>query len=142
MVGEQHRLGPLEVGVPGQVGVARLHGPVQQGVLELDHRRADRQQLPARVEPEVGGDLVVAAPPGVELGPDVAGELGHPAFHRRVDVLVPGLEDEDPRAQLLLHPVERGQQDGGLARSRAPRRAPGPARGRATRQVVGASRRS
>ena len=110
MMGEQHRLGALEMGVAREIGVARLHGPVQQGVLELDDRRAHRQQLPARVEAQVGGDLVVATAAGVELRPHVAGELGDPAFHRGVDVLVPGVEDEDPRGQLLLDPVERGEQ--------------------------------
>ena len=36
-MGQQHRLGPLEVGVAGQVGVAGLLGPAQQHVLEVQH---------------------------------------------------------------------------------------------------------
>ena len=55
---------------------------------------ATRRQLALGVQPQVGGDLVVAAAPGVELGPDVAGQLGDPALDGGVDVLVVGLEDE------------------------------------------------
>ena len=106
---------------------------------------ATREQLPAGVEAEVGGDLVVAAATGVELGPHVAGDLGDPALDGGVDVLVAGLEDEDPRRQLLLHPVERGEQDGGLLGVEDPGPRAGPARGPATRpgrRRPGAGRRA
>ncbi len=83
VMGQQDRLGPLQVGVAGQVGTVGLLGPGQQDLLEPHDLGGQRGQLPLGVEPEVGGDLVVAAPARVQLGADVAGDLGDPALHRR-----------------------------------------------------------
>ena len=43
VVGQQHRLGPLQVRVAGQVGVAGLDGPVEQHLLQRE-RRARRRR--------------------------------------------------------------------------------------------------
>ena len=51
-------------------------------------RRATSQQLALAPQPQVGGDLVVAAAAGVELAAGRAGELGDAALDRGVDVLV------------------------------------------------------
>ncbi len=109
VVGEKHRLSPLEVGVAGQVGVARLLGPAKQHLLQGDDLADQAPELTLRIEPEVGDHLVVAASTGVQLGARIPGDLGDPALHRGVDVLVGGLEHERPRGQLVLHLVERGQ---------------------------------
>ena len=45
-------------------------------------------QLALAPEAQIGGDLIVAAPCGVQLGAGGAGELGDSAFDRRVQVLV------------------------------------------------------
>ena len=49
--------------------------------------------------------------PGVELGPDVAGQLGHPPLDGGVDVLVVGHEGEGAGVELGLHRVEGVEQD-------------------------------
>ncbi len=142
MVGQQDRLGPLQVGVPGQVGILRLPGPVEQHLLEGDHLAGQCFEFALGVEPEVGGDLVVAAPAGVQFGADVPGQLGHPSFDRGVDVLVVGGEVEGAGGQLLLHLVEGGEQRLGLDRGEQPD-PPEPAHmGARTGEVVAASVRS
>ena len=66
-MGDEHRLGALEVGVAGHDGVAG-------GVSLLDSALAQRGKsfdgeidLRAHVEAQVGGDLLVAAAAGVKL---------------------------------------------------------------------------
>ncbi len=63
--------------------------------LQVEDALGHPSELAAGVEPQVGGHLVVAAAAGVELGPDVAGELGDPPLDGGVDVLVARGEDED-----------------------------------------------
>ena len=57
----------------------------------------DRDDLVLAPQPQVGGDLVVAAPPGVQPGPGRPGDLGDPPLDGGVDVLVAGLEGERRR---------------------------------------------
>ena len=88
MVREQHRLRALQVRVAGEVDVvAGLVGAATStswSVVDAARRPAPR----VAGQPQVGGDLVVAAPAGVELRAGGAGELGDAALDRRVDVLV------------------------------------------------------
>ena len=88
MVGQQHGLGPLEMGVAGQVGVTGLVGPVHQHLLEGEHVAGGDQQLALGEQAQVGGHLVVATASGVQLGPGRTGDLGDPALDHGVDVLV------------------------------------------------------
>ncbi len=110
VVGEQHGLGPLQVGVARQIGLSRLLGPGRQYVLEVEDLTSEHVELALGVEPEVRRHLVVAAPPGVELRPDVAGQLRHPPFDGGVDVLVVGREGEAAGVELGLHEVEGVEQ--------------------------------
>ena len=107
---EQHRLCTLEVGVTGEVDVARLLGAREQALLQRDHLAGDGSELAGDVEAEVGRDLVVAAPAGVELRTHVAGDLGGPPFDRGVDVLVTGCELERTGLELVLDLVQRAEQ--------------------------------
>jgi hypothetical protein len=115
VVSQQHRLGPLQVGVAGQVRIAGGPGPVEQHLLQLADPPGDPGQLALGPESQGGDDLVVAAAPGVELGPGVAGQGRDPALDGGVDVLVGGFEGEATGGQLGLDRVERGQHRLGLA---------------------------
>jgi hypothetical protein len=110
-VGEEDRLGPLQVGVAGQVGLTGSGRPRQEDLLQVEHPAGDGEQLPLGVEAQVGGDLVVTAAAGVQAGADVAGDLGHPALHRRVDVLVARGEGEAARRELLAHSRQGSEED-------------------------------
>ena len=109
VVAELHRLGPLQVGVPGEVGIAGGIGAGEQHLLERQDRLGHLAQGALRVEPQVGGDLVVAAAAGVDLAAGGTGDLGDPPFDGGVDVLVGRAELEGAAGELLLHLVERGE---------------------------------
>ena len=145
MVGQQHRLGPLQVGVARQVDVLGGLGPLEQHLLEIVDPAGHDQQLPLGEQAQVGGDLVVAAAAGVQPGPDLAGDLGDPPLDGRVDVLVAGLEDQGAGGQLVGDPVEGGQQDLGVRSGQDAGRGQARARGLATpsrRRRPGAGRRA
>ena len=82
-------------------------------------RAATARSSRLHVEPQAGGHLVVAAPPGVQLGADLAGELGDPSLDRGVDVLVGRLELERPVGELAVDAVERASRSPRLRRRRA-----------------------
>ena len=108
VVGQEDRLGPLEVGVAGQVGVAGFSRPGQQHLLQGDDGLGHLAQRPLGEQAEVGGHLVVPAAPGVEPGADLGRQLGYPALDGGMDVLVAGLEDEAALGQFLLHLAQSG----------------------------------
>ena len=119
VVGQQDRLGPLQMGVAGQVGVPGLPARFEEHLLEVDDPAGPPEQRPLGEQPQVGGHLVVAAAAGVQPAADVAGDLGDPPLDGGVDVLVARLEHEGALGELLLDPVERGQQDPGCRPRRA-----------------------
>ena len=110
MVGEQDRLGRLEVGRSGQDGVAVALGQPDERPLEIDDRAVEPVDRPAQPEAQVGRDLVVARPAGVEL----AGQRADPGRQRRleveVDVLELGVPGERPGLDLGAQPVEPGDE--------------------------------
>ena len=66
VVGEQDRLGPLQVGIAGDQHAVILFGQGQQGCLDAAHGgQGVRDNFPS-VEAEVEGHLVVAGAAGVE----------------------------------------------------------------------------
>jgi hypothetical protein len=137
VVGQQHGLGPLEVGVAGQVDVAGLLGPVQQHRLEVEHGQGHVGERPLHVAAEGGGHLVVAAPAGVQLGTRCPGQLRDPALDGGVDVLVAALEGEAPLVELDPHPHQGGQHDAALVLGEHPAPDQAPHVGLAAGQVVG-----
>ncbi len=134
---EEHRLRALQVRVPGHVDVLGRLRALEQHPLESMHVRDDVGALAPDEQTERGRDLVVARPPGVELGARIAGELGHPPFDGGVDVLVGRRELERTVGELLLRPVECREHRGGLVGGEdVGAREPGDVRAR-TREVVG-----
>src|SRR3546814_17514495 len=87
---------------------SRLLGRVEEDLLQRDRALRDAGESTLRVEPEVGGDLVVAAAAGVHLR-RCGGQLRRPALDCRVDVLVGRHEPEGALRQLALDLVEGGQ---------------------------------
>ena len=110
VVGQRDRLGLLEVRVARQIGVARRLGLGEQRALETDDQIDHLVDRAARPEPEIGRDLVVAAPAGVHLRPGRI-EFGDPPFDRGVDVLVALHEREGAVGDLALDRVE-GREHG------------------------------
>ena len=139
MMGERHRLGPLHVRVARQldVGGHRRLGPIVQDLLQLDDPAGDLEQGALGEQPHVGGDLVVAAASGVELGPGRTRQLGDPPLDRGVHVLVTRTELEGALGELLLHAVERGQHDADLVVGHHPGALEAAHVGARAREVVG-----
>ena len=92
VMGEQDGLGGLDVGRPRQDGVALALGQFDERPLEDEVRRIEAIDRPARPQPQVRGDLVVARPAGVEL----AGDRPDPGRQRGLEVHVDVLEGRIP----------------------------------------------
>ena len=140
VVGEEDGLGPLGVGVAGQVGVAGVDG--RQGARPANRRRAgDLDELALAPQPQIGRDLVVAAPCGVHLGARRPGQLGDPALDRRVDVLV-GWHEVERAVGELGSTSSRARRIRATSRRRGARLVRGRDVGARSGDVVGQSRRS
>ena len=74
--------------MPGRGDVGVPLGQADQRVLQRRQLAGQRAHVVAQVEPQVGGDLVVAAAAGAELAAQRAELLGEPALERLVHVLV------------------------------------------------------
>ena len=71
---------PLQRAVSYTHLVGRIEGALGQGVLQPHDLPGHVDQGAPAPQAQIGGHLVVAATPGVQLGPDVAGQLGDPAL--------------------------------------------------------------
>ena len=114
VVREEDWLGALQVRVPGEVGVAGIGGALDEDGLQVVDAAGDGSAFALEEAAEVGGDLVVAAAAGVELGAGRAGERGDTSFDGGVDVLVGRCELEGVGVEFGLGLVERGEDGGGL----------------------------
>ncbi len=92
-MGEEYRLGRLDVGRPGQDRGPLALGEAHKGCLEGDERLVQAVDGPARPETQVCGDLVVPRTAGLEL----AGHRAYPFGQRRFEVEVDVLEVRVPR---------------------------------------------
>ena len=88
LLGEQYRLGVLQVSHAGRGHIAAGDGLVDQGTLQLGQPARDEPGMVAQVQPQVGSDLVVAAAAGPQLAAERAKTLQQTAFQRRVHILV------------------------------------------------------
>ena len=94
MVGEQHRLGVLEVGVAGHHHVEVLLGNVEKDAAKGD---VTGKQLITELlgeQADVGGHLVVARATRVQASAGRTDRAGERALHSHVDVLVVDVPDE------------------------------------------------
>ena len=107
VVRQQHRLCPLHVRVAGQVHVRRLAGPLRQHVLERHDLFGHADQGAPAPEAQCSGHLVVAAASRVDLGADVADQLGDAPLYGGMDVLVARREHEGVLLELLFDDVEQ-----------------------------------
>ena len=106
VVGEEDRLGSLEVGVPRDDRVAMLARERDEDALQAGERCVHRVALGAEPEAEVECDLIVAAPSGVELAAERAEPLDEAPLDGHVDVLVGGEKTEAAALEL----AEDGRQ--------------------------------
>ena len=86
VVREPHRLRALQVRVTGQHRARVLGGACEQHRAQLKQPRARGERGVAQIQREVGGDLVVAAAPGVQAPGGVANFFAQPRFNVHVDV--------------------------------------------------------
>ncbi len=85
---EGDRLGVLQVGHPGGRGIDVLLGKHDQRMGQLGQPRGHLAGRVPQVEPQVGGDLIVAAPAGPQLSAQRSEPFEQTAFEGGVDILV------------------------------------------------------
>ncbi len=107
---KEHRLRVLQVGHAGRGASRRAArpGPIS-AVSSSTSRDDDRADVVAQVEPQVGGDLVVAAAAGAQLAAERAEPLQQAALQRGVHVLVGDGRPELARLAGALQVVERAE---------------------------------
>ena len=88
LVGDEHRLGVLQVGHARRGDVLVPLGEPEQRELQGRQLRHQGPDVVPQVQPQVGGDLVVAAAPGPQLAAERAELLEQPALEGLVHVLV------------------------------------------------------
>ncbi len=107
---ERDPLGALKVGVSGDLEISDLLSSRQQCPTQVEQRVRHLSDPSAGVEPQSCRHLIVATPPGVEPGASLAGDLGHTALDRGVDVLIAVKKDERPSGELVSHGCKRGDE--------------------------------
>ncbi len=120
VVGEQHWLGGLDVGQAGQDGLPVALRQRDQRPLEPDEAGVEPVDRPARPQPQVRGDLVVARAARVQPaagGPDPASQLG---LEVEVDVLEARVPLEPPGLDVVTHGPQAGLERRCLVRRKEP----------------------
>ena len=120
VMGEQHRLGRLDVGRAGQHGVPLALGEVHQRPLQADDPRDEPVHGPPGPQPEVGGHLVVARAAGVQLAAHAADALGEQRLEVHVDVLEGRIPGDRPRFDVLAQPDQPALEDRDLVLGQQP----------------------
>ncbi len=113
-MGEQDRLSGLDVGGPGQDGVAVAIRQPDQRPLEPDHPVVERVDRPAQPEPQVGRDLVVSRATRMQLPGDRSDAGRECRLEVEMDVLEVGVPGERPGDDLGPYALEPRDQAGHL----------------------------
>ena len=87
-MGQQHRLGPLKMGIPGQDDVDRLTSLLQERPLKFLEMKSDHLKVVSEIQPEIQRHLIVPTASGVQFSADGTDEFRDPTFHGHVNVLV------------------------------------------------------
>ena len=107
IMGGQHRLGPLHVGVAGQDHVGVGVAAADEGPLQVDQPLVDLVDGLADPEPQIGGDLIVAAAGGVQFAAHVADAVDQGPLDVHVDVFQFGAEREAALLDFLADLAQR-----------------------------------
>src|SRR5690242_4415472 len=86
VVRKRDRLRSLEVRVAGHDGLDLVTRLVEQRARQIDDGRVELVEPIDREEPQVEGDLIVAAAGGVQLAGDITDELRQTQLDRGVNV--------------------------------------------------------
>ena len=106
VVAERHRLRGLQVRETrhDRVGVRRRE--IEQSRQQLRHQAAQRVDLVAQVQPDVGRDLVVARTAGVQTFADVSNDPDEAGFDVHVDVFARDRPLEFARVDFRVNPPQ------------------------------------
>ena len=100
VMSQQHRLGPLKVGISGQDDVDGLTSLLQERPLKPLEAKGDPLKVVAEIQPEVQRHLIVSTASGVQFSADGTDEFRDSTFHGHVNVLVRIREGEPTFPQL------------------------------------------
>jgi len=92
----------LQMGVAGHERRGLFGRALDQGTREIEDRRVEMVQRGDREQPQVESDLIVTAPPGVQLSRDLTDEIPEAMLDDRVHIL----EVARPGEALLIHLFE------------------------------------
>ena len=114
MVGKQHGLGPLQVGVAGHEQVLMLLSKLQQHPLHTPYlANCFAYDLPG-VEPHVQCNLVVAGAAGVEASAHGSNHVRQAPLNVHVQVFQRRVPGELPRLYFVLHRLQAGNDGLGI----------------------------
>ena len=106
MMGEEHRLGPLQVGIARHHHLPELLSPVYQRPLHPAEGSDGVVDHLLGVHSHIQSNLVVAGAPGMQAAGGGADELVQPAFNVHVQVFQRGVPGEAILLDLLPHPFQ------------------------------------
>ena len=106
VVREADGLGPLQMGVAGEHRLDVLSRPLEQDTPQLEQPALGRERDVAQKQREVGRDLVVPGPAGVELAGDGTQVGAQPGLDVHVDVFEGWIEGEAAVLDLARDPLE------------------------------------
>ena len=93
-MGKEHRLRPLKMGVPRQVGIAGGDRRCKECVLQGGQALVEIGHGDLAPQPKVGGALIIAATAGVHFGASEPGDFRDSTLYCRVNVFIAGSKNK------------------------------------------------